>query len=503
MFRNLSRRAFLNRSVQAGALAGLGNFAFLDRLPVLSAADVSAPMIPLGSDMGPLVRLVEDSPRPKLLETIAHKIQAGTSYQQLLSALMLAGVRSIRPRPVGFEFHCVLVVNSAHLATLASSDRDRWLPLFWALDNFKHSQEIKKRNNDDWKMPALADSRLPSATAARQRFIDAMDKWDVEAADLAAAALARTCSAGEVYELFWRYGARDFRDIGHKAIYTANSWRTLQTIGWRHAEPIVRSLAYALLERSGDKEVERPWMENLKRVKNIPDSWQQNKRNPEAGKEVLNSLRSASADEACDAVVKMLGSGVHPESVWDGLFLLAGELLSRQPGIVGLHCVTSINALHFAYQTTASDDTRRMVLLQGAAFLPLFRKLMGRLGKLNNEKLDALEPIEAKGEPREQIESIFAAIPKDRTEAARKTLALATKDPAQAEVLMAAARRLVFAKGSDSHDYKFSSAALEDYYSVTPRWRPYYLASSMFHLRGAGDRDSDLIKRVRELVKSV
>ena len=48
--------------------------------------------------------------------------------------------------------------------------------------------------------------------------------------------------------MFWRYGARDFRDIGHKAIFVANSYRTLVTIGWRHAEPILRSLAYALLD---------------------------------------------------------------------------------------------------------------------------------------------------------------------------------------------------------------------------------------------------------------
>ncbi len=37
----------------------------------------------------------------------------------------------------------------------------------------------------------------------------------------------------------WEYGARDFRNIGHKAIYAANAWRTLQAIGWRHAEPVL------------------------------------------------------------------------------------------------------------------------------------------------------------------------------------------------------------------------------------------------------------------------
>jgi hypothetical protein len=63
--------------------------------------------------------------------------------------------------------------------------------------------------------------------------------------------------------------------------------------------------------------------------------------------------------------------------------------------------------------------------------------------------------------------------------------------------LMATARRLVFSKGRDSHDYKFSSAALEDYYHVTPPWRARYAAAAMFNLHGASDPDNDLIWRAR------
>ena len=63
---------------------------------------------------------------------------------------------------------------------------------------------------------------------------------------------------------------------------------------------------------------------------------------------------------------------------------------------------------------------------------------------------------------------------------------------------MTAARRLIFAKGRDSHDYKFSSAALEDFYNLGPRWRPYFLASSMFNLAGSGQPDNELIQRTRE-----
>jgi hypothetical protein len=63
--------------------------------------------------------------------------------------------------------------------------------------------------------------------------------------------------------------------------------------------------------------------------------------------------------------------------------------------------------------------------------------------------------------------------------------------------LVTAAERLIFSKGNDSHDYKFSSAALEDYYHVTAPWRARYAASSMFNLKGSGDRDNDLIERTR------
>ena len=58
-------------------------------------------------------------------------------------------------------------------------------------------------------------------------------------------------------------------------------------------------------------------------------------------------------------------------------------------------------------------------------------------------------------------------------------------------------RRLIFAKGNDSHDYKFSSAALEDYYHVTPAWRDRFLATSMFNLKGSTAGDTDLYRRMR------
>jgi hypothetical protein len=504
MFSGQTRREFVTNTVKAGALAGLGDFAFLGNLEPVSAAD--AKVLPnkarVHADIEPLVRLIEDTDRDDLLDVVAGRIRRGTSYQELLTALFLAGVRGIQPRPVGFKFHAVLVVNSAHLASLAAPDSDRWLPLFWALDNFKSSQAANEKQGN-WSMAAVEEGKLPSGAQAKNRFCEAMDNWDVEGADRAIAALVRNAGAAEVIELFWRYGARDFRDIGHKAIYAANSWRTLQAIGWRHAEPVMRSLAYAILEYQGenparsDQEADRPWRENLERAGRIRGDWKQGTVSPEATTEVLKTLRTASPSEACDQVVELLNKGISPASLWDGMFLKAGELIMQQPGIVGIHCVTSVNALHYGYQTTGNDETRRLLLLQAPAFLALFRKAMTGRGKLREDMhIDTLQKAEVKVTP-EGVAEIMADVSKDRVLAARKTLALLESNEVKPEVLLTAARRLIFSKGSDSHDYKFSSAALEDCYHATSPWRARYLATSMFNLKGSGDRDNRLIERAR------
>jgi hypothetical protein len=353
-------------------------------------------------------------------------------------------------------------------------------------------------------LPPVEEGKLPAAAHAKKRFREAMDNWDEEGSDRAVAALVRAAGAEEVVEEFWRYGARDLRDIGHKAIYVANSWRTLQTIGWRHAEPVMRSLAFALLQHEGDNpakrdaDPDRPWRENLKRAGKIRADWRQGKVTPEAATDLLAAMRTAPPSDLCDKVVEQLNKGIDPSSVWDGLFLTAGELLMRKPGIVGVHCVTSLNALHYGFQSSSSDETRRLLLLQGAAFMGMFRRALFRGDKLGDDlRIDTLAKADLKSSGPEAIEEIFADVARDNKAAAAKTLAfLDTKDP-QPHALLTAARRLIFMKGTNAHDYKFSSACLEDYYHTTPTWRARYLAANMFWLRGSGQRDNKLIQRAR------
>ncbi|HEY2883056.1 MAG TPA: hypothetical protein VGJ15_11495, partial [Pirellulales bacterium] len=334
----------------------------------------------------------------------------------------------------------------------------------------------------------------------------AMDAWEEVPADAAAAALARADSVGDAFELLFRYGCRDFRDIGHKAIYVSNSWRALNAIGIDHAEPVIRSLAYALLYRDNDSKdadapADRPIKRNRELAEKIPDTWQNGKIDEQATREMLAALREHSDEDCCQLTVEMLNRGVAPQSIWDALMVGAGELLMRQPGIVALHAVTSTNALNFAYRTAASDQTRRLLLLQNAAFVPLFRQAMTQRGKIGAERADQLEPASIDAKNPSAIEEIFAAVGRNNAEAARKVFGYLDSggDP---QTFSDAARLLIFTKGNNAHDYKFSAAVLEDYGHVSHAWRNRYLATSVYNLRGSSQADNKLVDRVRSALRA-
>jgi len=496
----LPRRSFLKRAASAGAIVGLGDPVIFSRLPRVSAAEgtLDPKFVRFDPEIEPLVRLIEDTPRERLLEEIAARIKHGTTYRETLAALLLAGVRNIQPRPVGFKFHAVLVVNSAHLASQNAPDSDRWLPIFWALDQFKSSQ-ARDVTEGNWTMPAVDESAVPTAEKARGAFTAAMDAWDESKADAAVAGLARSGGAQELFDIFCHYGARDFRDIGHKAIYVANSWRTLQNIGWQHSEPVLRSLAYALLEHEGenpstrDADQDRPGRRNLERLKSIRAGWQGGSRNADATKEFLSVLREGSPDDASERVVELLNRGTAPQSLWDAIFLHAAEMMMRKPGIVSLHACTTANALHFAHKHTFNDETRRYLLLQAAAFPTLFRE---RAGAGDGVAIEGLEPGESPADAPRAIGEIFDEIGRDRMLSARKTLAF-LRSSGQARPFIDAAQRFIYLKGTDSHDYKFSSAVLEDYLHLDPSVRDRFLAASVFWLKGSSAPDSSLVGRTR------
>ena len=508
MSERTTRRRFLQSAALGGTALGVGSLAFLKGLPPVSAQDarVSPPLVTLDAGIEPLVRLIEETPQSDLLEQVAQRIRRGTTYQQVVAALFLAAVRNVQPRPgVGFKFHAVMVVNAAHLTSLSVPEGDRWLPIFWALDEFKTSQ-AEEQKASGWRMAPVDEHTVIPARMAKPAFIDAMENWDEKKADGAVVGLARSARPAEIYELLYRLGARDFRDIGHKAIFVAMSWRTLQFIGWQHAEPVLRSLAFALLHHDlknttparSDDEADRPWRRNQELAARMGPKWGGGALDEGATRDMLDVLRHGSNNDACDKAVELIGRGISPQSIWDAVFVGSGELLMREPSIVMVHAVDTANALRYGFQAASDEATKKALLLQGCAFVPMFRARLTR--NAANSRIDDVTPL-AIQQPSGAIEEILSDISSDRMSAAKKVRQYLSSG-GSVEGLMNAARRLIFLKGDNAHDYKFSAAVLEDYFNVSPAWRAPFLATSVFNLRGSGDRDNALVARTRAALKA-
>ena len=496
----------MQASAAGGALLGLGDLGFLSRLRPVSAdeATLDPKVVRLQPEIEPLVRLLEETPRERLLEEVAARMQKGPSYRDVLAALLLAGVRNVQPRPsVGLKFHAVLVVNSAHLASLGSPDTDRWLPIFWALDYFKSSQAQDVREGN-WTMGPVDESAVPPARKAREAFIDGdgrLGRGGGRRGRRRPGPHGRG-QRGLRAVLPLRRPRLPRRSATRRSTWPIAGGRSSASAGSTPSRSCGRWPTPCCMHEGGnpaqrDDPADRPWQRNQERAARIKEDWTAGKPDAAASADLLATLRTGSDDDACEQVVELLNRGVAPQSVWDALFDGAGELLLRQPGIVSLHAVTSTNALHFAYQASGDDQTRRLLLLQNAAFLTLFREAMGGRGKVGDARIDQLEPIATVGGrhrgPSRRSSPRRAAT--GRPPPARRWPTCrpgTTREP-----LIDAARRLVFLKGNDAHDYKFSSAVLEDYYHASPAWRERYLASSLLLLPGSADRDNDLVRRTR------
>lgn len=496
---SMRRRGFLRTSAALGIASAAGIHAIT---PARAEDMVVGPdAVRFRPEIEPVVRWIEETPRDQVFDVAVKHLNDGLSYRDLFGALFLAGIRNIKPRPVGFKFHAVLVMNSAHLLGQTAAVEDRLLPMFWALDNFKSSQ-ARDVEEGDWTLNRVDESHLPRPSQAAEAFHKAMDAWDADAADAATAALCRRAGANETIEAFWRYAVRDQRNIGHKAIFAMQCWRTLQAIGWQHAEPVLRSLSYGMLDLQGDSTPEAvgPYRSNLERCRKLREDWSVGRDDLAATRSLLDTLRHADAEGASEAVVQALQAGVAPGSLWDAVVLCGSEMLLRNPGIVPLHAVTSVNALHFIYENSADPGTRQMALLQAAGWMPLFRR---RIEAPADLKLDALEPAELDSSGPEALATVFRTVGEDRTRAARQALGYLARGGSPDELFLQA-RRLIFHKANDSHQYKYGAAAWEEFHLATdPAWRGPVAVAALAYFPSATAGESPVMRRAAAAVEQV
>ncbi|MCX6587874.1 MAG: hypothetical protein NTX13_15020 [Acidobacteria bacterium] len=434
--------------------------------PLLTRLDaqVTPELVALAPELEPLARLFESTPRDRCPGLLAAELRKGTPYRQLMAALFLAGARNVNPRPPGFALHCVFVMHAAHQLSLEAPAHLRHVPLFFALDLFKASQDRDK----DYSMGSLAGA-LPSAAHARAEFAAACDAWNGDRAERAAASLARHAGMTEAFDLLWHYGARDFRNIGHKAIFVANAYRTLQVIGWHYAEPVLRSLALGLndygptLKMNAFAMDDQTWAANLRQP---PGPLLPGPSSEAAVRALLAAIRTAAPAAACAEAAARLRRGESVASVWDAVHLAAAELTVRLRSggvITGIHAVSAANALRFAYQSAATPATRWLLLLQAVGWMTQFR-------------------IDAEQRPDIGRHDLLAA------------------PAATSRTDLGAVLEQVIVKADEVHFYKFPVAIVEDYYQVSPAFRGAFASAVHHYTKKPTDPTAPAMRRALELL---
>ncbi len=496
------RRDFLKTSVAKAGLSALGALA----APALArAAPVArSELVPVEPDLEPLVRLFDETPREKIVSVLVERLRHGMTYRRFLAAEFLAAVRYYP------NDHAVYMMHSVHQLSLDVSYDDRLLPLFWAADSIKHF------GFKYFSHPARTD-RFPHPAKAAAVFHSAMEEQDRDTAEAAMIALARSEGPQQAFDLLWPYGAAGCGggNIGHRAISVASAHRTLEAIGWRHAEPVLQFLVSR--QNNTPKEIEMNRL-NAQRAKDgagqLRPDWASGPSDKGAVLEMVALVRSGNRQRACQWAYDAIAAGkLCASTVWDALFLASAELVIRSVTGRPPHSVTTTNALHYAFRTCGQPEHRLYVLLEAVHWACSFYAYERNRDYLRNLPITAIPEVDAPNSLTDALEDIFEQLPprrfdhnvRDRSgddRAMELTYALARKHSPGA--FLQAARRLLCRKATvNSHNVKFPVAFFENSQHVSPQWRPHLLAASVHILQGSRMEDNPALVQAREALRRI
>lgn len=404
------------------------------------------------------MRWILVTPREQAVARAAREIRAGLSPVELLGAVFVAAVREISPSISRFN-HSALCVSSIDQLTSSVPEHERLAPALWCLDSFKAAQTVDARDGD-WKLGAVDEARVPAPEKARAALVEALERWDPDAADPAVVGFVRSVPLDDAFELLWEYGTRCQANIGHKAIYAAMAHRALALSGPRFAEDALRSLvASFFIDGRG------PNAEPFEESRALVDHGLVLRAGAfDAGlaRETHKELARATPKAAQDAVAAAVRAGGDASSIWDGLVAIASEIVVARPSIGPLHAMTSLNALHYIQRAARTERVRTLALLQAAAWMSRFRE-------------------------RARDEQTGAEIP--RIEPSTADRAIVGEDLA-----------LVRRRADDVHEFKFAAATAEEIALAGSYGRGYALAALPVHLPPPDRPTSEALARIREAV---
>lgn len=432
---NLDRRELLGLGLGAAAIA------------ILPASARRTP-----ESLDELVAWILATPREEAVRRAARELRAGLDSEFLLGATLVGAARAIHPDLPRFNHAALVVASLAGLARGATA-KERARLVLWGLDNLKASQERQKEDGP-WEWRRLEAHKLPEGERALAALRTALEAWDPPAADAALASAVRSVPAAELDRFLAEYGMRCRGNIGHKAIYAAQSRRALPLAGASEREGVLRSLVATYF--IGGKNAEAEVFEKSRRLAGEAPAPPAPLGREDLGPahELLAEIRKSDGGAVPAVVARLLAAGAHPDGLWDAVFVGASEVTLAHVSIASLHALTSCESLHHLAHDLGDERLARLALLQAAAWVAFFR----------------------------------ASALKDDSERAFRLEAR----PAEERASLA----LVRAKGNDVHEFKLAMAAFDAAHAAGSFARPAVLSALAAHLPESDRADGPELLRI-------
>ncbi len=437
---------------------------------------------PRPGDIDELVRWIVTTPREPALRRGARELCDGLDASDLLGALFVASAREVRTDLPIFN-HAALSVSAIDQLTETADAGVRQRNALWCLDYFKEVQEAEAQR-DDWRMTPVEAVKVPSGTAARAALVDALERWDRDAADVAIAGFVRSAPLNEVYALIWEYGLRCVANLGHKGIYAVLSRRALPLAGERHAEDVLRSVVTSFFT-GGRSAKSAPFERSRALVAQAIVPAVQRAADAGASRELLAALRQHEPDEMPAIVAKLIAEGTAPSVLWDAIVAAACEVSVADPGIATLHALTSVNSLHHIGLHAPSQRIAQLALLQAAAWVAQFR--LGLPERAAAIRVDAIEGRES------ELDRVLCDEPS--LERVRGAIWLGAH---RCDAFVERARHLGRTLCDDVHEYKLTAATLEEARLSSGWVRPLLCATTVLQLPSQCRPESARLRRIAD-----
>lgn len=323
-----SRRDFLADVGKGMIAAGLGTGLAAELGLGPAFADDEPKALSFGT-LEPLVALLQETPKDKLLPVLVEKLNAGTDLKRLTAAAAFANARTFGGENY-FGFHTFMALAPAYEMANELPRERQALPLLKVLyRNAHYTQEAGGRANEVLKPLAPADGATPETV---HRAVNAGDR---DAADRALAAVGRISPEDALDAAL--LGVEDNHDV-HTAVMPWRAYAMLDIVGRDQAVTLLRQSVRqtakqceTLKYRAKEIEAFRKIVPGLLEKYRLPKDGRGTRTADDAWVlKLCATIQQGSQPQAGEAVAAALAEGFAPEHIGEAISLAANALVLRQ-----------------------------------------------------------------------------------------------------------------------------------------------------------------------------